>query len=724
MLPEAVAARFSGLTGLPGKWMARCPSHEDRSPSLSVGIGQGGKTILNCHAGCPTENVVAAVGLAMSDLMPDPSAPGYPEPRVPKSSPPDAKAYWNKLAQADPEGEAYLTSRGLWPIPGDCVRFASGGRYRIAVRLNDSAGEVVNVHRRPAMSRDQVNGPNFLLMTGARVKGTTYGHLLDSFDADWIVEGLADWLGAMALAERLGACPIGIPGVGNAVAAVEERAELFRNRHVYVSLDNDEEGQQAAAKTVVALRACGAKPILARYPAGFKDLGELIEKRGIGAAGDVMAEVFLAAGEHASDEAAAAVEVEDEPKGDPGEPWPVLKDEALYGLAGEFVRMVEPHTESDRAALLIQLLACFGNAVGRGPHFEVEADRHYANIFAVLVGKTASGKGTSFGHVKRALRVVDEGWVKKNIVGNLASGEGLIHAVRDPIYKDEPNEDGSPSKRICIDQGAEDKRLLVHESEFSSPLVIGKRPGNTLSLLIRQAWESGDLSNTNKNSPERATDAHISIIGHITRDELLQHVDSLGIANGFANRFLWVCVKSSKDLPFGSGFSEVPVGPLYARVGRALQTARSIAAMHRDDGANRLWAEVYSKLKDQPANMVGSVCGRARPQVVRLSLLYALLDGGRVIRREHLLAALALWDYCAESARVIFGDASGDPDADKILAALRAAGSKGLTGADINRLFGGHRNPKQLDASLSRLLGRGLIRFEPLLKGGARYFAC
>lgn len=46
-------------------------------------------------------------------------------------------------------------------------------------------------------------------------------------------------------------------------------------------------------------------------------------------------------------------------------PWPTLAPEALYGLAGDIVRTVEPQTESDPVALLIQILAAYGNVIGQ-----------------------------------------------------------------------------------------------------------------------------------------------------------------------------------------------------------------------------------------------------------------------------------------------------------------------------------------------------------------------
>jgi len=51
-------------------WEALCPAHEDHNPSLSVGQGSNGRVLVCCHAGCTAEEIVEAVGLRMSDLMP------------------------------------------------------------------------------------------------------------------------------------------------------------------------------------------------------------------------------------------------------------------------------------------------------------------------------------------------------------------------------------------------------------------------------------------------------------------------------------------------------------------------------------------------------------------------------------------------------------------------------------------------------------------------------
>lgn len=61
-------------------YQARCPAHEDNGPSLSLRVGDDGRVLLHCHAGCSTASVVAALGLSMSDLFPPSSTPRRPPP--------------------------------------------------------------------------------------------------------------------------------------------------------------------------------------------------------------------------------------------------------------------------------------------------------------------------------------------------------------------------------------------------------------------------------------------------------------------------------------------------------------------------------------------------------------------------------------------------------------------------------------------------------------------
>ena len=221
--------------------------------------------------------------------------------------------------------------------------------------------------------------------------------------------------------------------------------------------------------------------------------------------------------------------------------WPTLHDDALHGLAGDIVKAIAPETEADPAGILVALLVGVGNAVGRNAYFAVGVDRHHANLFALMIGDTASRKGMAWGLARSLLGRADASWAQHCLASGLGSGEGLVERVRDPVSE----YDTESQSFVVKDPGAEDKRLLVTEEEFASVFKQTRREGNLLSPLLRLAWDGKALEvlNRRKNCL-KATEAHVSAIGQITPDEYRHYIlKSSESVNGFSNRFLHEVVR-------------------------------------------------------------------------------------------------------------------------------------------------------------------------------------
>ena len=410
------------------------------------------------------------------------------------------------------------------------------------------------------------------------------------------------------------------------------------------------------------------------------------------------------------------------PAAEPAWPDP-LGEVAYYGLAGEVVRTIEPHTESAPEALLVSFLLCFGNSLGRGPHVKVEGSKHATNEFAIFVGESSKArKGTGW---KRGLQVfeaaeaaatvegidlnADGSWLADRVTHGLSSGEGLIHQVRDKQFKREPIKDKKGEvtgyREVESDEGVADKRLMVVEEEFAATLRIMTRDGNSLSSIIRQAWDNGNLKTLTKVFSSVTTGALISLVGHCTVDELRRYLDRTELSNGFANRFAFVCVKRSKCLPFGG--EELDLSSLGVKVLEAQRRAAAIGQVLWTDQARYIWRKVYPDLSEGEPGLLGAMTSRGEAHVLRLAMLYALTDHSAFIEPYHLEAALELWRYCWQSTRFVFGDSLGDPLADEILRALREA-PNGMTRTEISSLFGRHRDGAQITRALAALAARGL----------------
>jgi hypothetical protein len=397
--------------------------------------------------------------------------------------------------------------------------------------------------------------------------------------------------------------------------------------------------------------------------------------------------------------------------------WPSAMDAAaMHGIAGEFVRAIEPNTEADPAAILLQFLVHFGALVGRGPHYRVEGDEHHANLYAVLVGDTGKGrKGTSASRVRQPFERIPE-W--KPAVSGLSSGEGLKYAVRDAREETKQNKHGELVTEV-VDEGVIDKRLLVTESEFASVLRVAQRQGSTLSSTVREAWDSGNLRTLTKNDPIVATGAHICIIGHITADELRAELTATDSANGFANRFLFVAVRRSKLLPFGGDdMDEAELQAMVDRLRERMLIGRQRNRIGMSDAARKAWANAYPELSEGHGGLHGAVTARAEAQCIRLALIYCLLDGAEQIDVAHLLAAIAVWDYCDRTAKHVFGASLGDRTADEIHRRLVRAGDAGLTRTEIRDAFGRHQSADRIGAALELLRSKGRATCKTVSTGG------
>jgi hypothetical protein len=262
-------------------------------------------------------------------------------------------------------------------------------------------------------------------------------------------------------------------------------------------------------------------------------------------------------------------------------PWPVLAPEAFHGILGRIARDIEPHSEADPTGILLQLIMAFGSTIGHRPFYPVGGETHHCNLSAVLVGKTAqSRKGTSWGRARQVFHAIGE---CPPIRGGLSTGEGLIALVHDDIQKWIPETKGKPGHFVLEKPGIADKRVFALESEFGRVFVCMGRENNNLSHVMREAWEKGDMRNSTKNNPMSATGAHVTVCGHITRDELMLRLTEVDIYNGMFNRILWWCVRRSKILPEGGETDICKITGCLDDLKETVTWARGTGILRRDD---------------------------------------------------------------------------------------------------------------------------------------------
>jgi predicted S18 family serine protease len=161
--------------------------------------------------------------------------------------------------------------------------------------------------------------------------------------------------------------------------------------------------------------------------------------------------------------------------------------------------------------------------------------------------------------------------------------------------------------------------------------------------------------------------------------------------------------RRTRLLPEGGSSDPLASTGLISVLGGAIRHARSAGRLQLDAHARELWRHAYTQLATaQPARIAGALCARSEAHTIRPALLYALADGERTIKTEHLQAALALWDYAARSASWALQGATGDPLAEQIHAALQAHPA-GLTRSQISDTLQHNRPADQIQQALNAL---------------------
>lgn len=378
-----------------------------------------------------------------------------------------------------------------------------------------------------------------------------------------------------------------------------------------------------------------------------------------------------------------------------------LDDDALYGVAGEFVNTVLPYTPAPPAPLLAQFLAVAGCYYGPRAYFQVGATQHFPRFYVGVVGRTATGrKGDGLAIVEDVYRRIDDEFARRQIISGISSGEGLINRLADP----EPD----PVTGLLAKEPP-DKRVVVREAELARVLAQSRREGNIISAVLRDAWDRyGDLAVLTRNEPLTAKNTHVCVLGHITPLELSARTTDLDAANGLLNRFVWVWSEETRKMPRPPSIEEAAGGELdrLADAVRSYLTATRGGLVQFSPAAAEMWDhEVYGSLTGN--GIIEMLMARADPYMLRFAMLYALLDGVTTVGVDHLRAAHALGRYWLAGVKRQWGNGLTE-EGQKLLTLCRAVKGEGVSVRRHRAIMSGHADPKTLERVRNELVAAGV----------------
>lgn len=657
---------LSGVRGN-GPWTALCPAHDDERRSLSVNDADG-RALWKCHAGCSQAAVTAAIRakLGGSENNGDSRKLVATYTYTDESGRP---VFYRDRFEWFEKGQ---TQKGVYPRQLDGTRTGVPG---VPYRLHEV---------RHAVATDGT----IIFAEGEKAVDVLRAH-----------EYTATTTGGATSWHRM-------------------HAEHFRGARAVLWPDADAPGERFIAAVARDLVEVGAEIRVLRFQGkssgwdaadffaegGTEDqLDHLLEDAPAWmppVIGQAMSSPNDYAGAPVLADRTSEVDVYDDEE--LGQAWitrvkPQLADVALAGPIGEAVAICAPECEASPISILLPALTIYGCMVGRRVVQDIGGSHHFLNLFGMLVGETGEGrKGTGNSVAHRIMSLVDPRFMTENVASGLSSGEGVIGRLADSKIA------AGEIPRI------RDSRLHIAEEEAGTAFTRMKRDGNSLSGVMRQAWDGRPLSTLTRKDEGGliAKEPLVSVIMQVTPDELRTGLGDIELVNGFMNRFVLAWTERVRMLPFGRPVDPDSLRRPVAHLQQSLSKLPAEGKLELDwapDARDLYASAIYPSLRPLPGRLA-AMTARGAPIIRRLAGIYCIARGAVALSVEDLAAAVAIWNYSIASARYIYGGVVFSPLAQQLLDALEAAGDAGLGLTGLRDAVGGQKIKKpSWDSALREL---------------------
>lgn len=389
---------------------------------------------------------------------------------------------------------------------------------------------------------------------------------------------------------------------------------------------------------------------------------------------------------------------------------PKLSPDALVGIAGEFVGLATEKSDADPAAVLITFMTRVGVEFGPNKVFQFGDTQHPPRLFAAVIGATATArKGTSAAPVKKLFKVIEELGVKvaQTSHGPLSTGEGLIERIKDVEVVQK--------KSGPVVTGTDDKRLFVLEEELSRTLAASRRTGNTTLPMLLSFWDHGNVEPLTKTNRIKTTNAHVGIIAHSTFEVLQKAYPEQEFWSGLGNRFLWIFARKRQTVKIPEAMDYDRLRNIAHRIQSALSSYNEKSVLDFSDAGREHWLKQYEMHEPKDDGKIGAILSRSHVQIIRIALIYALLDCEKAVDVVHLKAAEALWEYSLSSVKYLFETHDQNPVERRILEALK---QKPHSMTDISKLFGNHGDCNAIATILKKLTAQDRVELVTVKTGG------
>lgn len=570
-----VLSRLNKVREASEGYMACCPAHEDKSPSLSVKLADDGKVLLNCHAGCTSNEVVDAMGIGFGDLFPDDLSSGDgsydkapPVPKTngqkekPKGVPREKVLEWREALLEPTKGAAraalkYLTEkRGLKKkvlrAQGTGIRFDKGLPWIVFPLA--TAGDKVTLRKERAFDPSEMDwkrdggGKPFI-----RTKPAGVGSRIYFFDDNsarqplLLCEGETDTIAARSAGYT--AC-FGSAGAGT---FKDEWAEEIASRPsaskgVVICYDGDDAGRKGAQAAAEVLHKAGAAVRIAQLPEGA-DTNDVYREKGREGVTELV-------GKAKQYRAVKAKTKQETPQGRLLQ-WNDFPAIALPPRAVAYANATSAALGTDVSMIAVPMLAVMGAAVGNSACIRLRNSwREPSCLWTMVVSRSGTLKSPALGKAVRPVSALEaEAHENFQLLEEQHEHEQERYdnlSKSEKKYEDPPEEPPT-RRRYHVKDTTIESVAMVHEENPRGLLLNRDELAGWFGSFDRYASGEADMQSwiemyegryvqiDRKSSDKPVLDIqhpNISVCGTIQPSVLKRKLTEAHFESGFATRFL------------------------------------------------------------------------------------------------------------------------------------------------------------------------------------------
>lgn len=721
---ETVLARVNNSRKQGAGWMACCPAHEDKTPSLSITEGEDGKVLLKCFAGCSVESVVTSMGLKMSDLMGQ-----------------DTKQVSNQKRRIK---GAYDYQNEAGKLLFQVVRYEPKTfRQR---RPNGSWGWIYDVQ-------------------GVRVVPYHLPELLaNRQEVVFIVEGEKD----VHTLESIGC--VATCNAGGALKWTNDHAIHLKERDVVILPDNDDKGRQHAEQVAHSLQGIARAVKVVSLP-DLPQKGDVSDWFAAGGTKEELQQLVIDSPKlenAAPPKSESPMPAPSPPKTESFRPFPI---EVVPEIARDFVFAASKALGCDAAYIALPLLAVLASAIGNARRIRLKHSwREPCIIWAVVVGESGTLKSPAFDLAVGPLK-------KRQAIAYQEYQDRLHRHEQDlQLYqadfdewkrKGRKNSEPPPDKPeppqwqqiVAEDTTVEALADLLDCQPLGLLLARDELSGWLASFDAYKASKGADVAHwlsmhrggellVNRKGGKklvRVASASVSICGGIQPARLADSLGSEHFENGLAARLLLAMPPRTPKQWTEDDLTDSDRAPLEQLLDKLLQLPmpedeqgeRQPVDLPLTSDAKRRWIAFYNAHNQEQNDLSGELAAawsKLEGYAARLALLFELVHNpdNKAVGIDSIEAGITLARWFADEAVRIYAGLGGGGDTSaakekrevgRVADWIRARGGE-ATARDVQRNLSNYRTSDEAENVLDRLAKAGQGKWKVRQTGGrpARVF--